>query len=242
MSQRLSGLSDQEASGLAKEIFDSSNLLMGRSSNLLRILTKHSPYLARWFIGFCAAVRQPNLGSTTDIRLRNLATIKTSMVNACNYCATHTSTFGLLLGLEDSDIEALKTDAYKTHPAFNERERAAIAWSEAMTDNTAARDEAVWKEMKRLFTEPEIVEISLNCAMFNMINRLNDSFWTELESVEFNRKQGNAIGGRTVRRHRGLRCAVPRRRAGRAQARTRCRGGIGPPPTGAGCRNAVMRV
>ncbi|MCX7311616.1 MAG: hypothetical protein NTV56_07795 [Alphaproteobacteria bacterium] len=201
MSQRLSGLSEEEAqadNGLAKEIFDSSTLFMGRSSNLLRILTKHSPYLARWFIGFVAAARQPNLGAVSDVRLRNLATIKTSLTNACSYCSAHTSVFGMALGLKESDIKALKTDAYKSDPAFNERERAAIAWSESMTRNTAARDEKVWQDMKRLFSEPEIVEISLNCAMFNMINRLNDSFWTELESPEFNRKQGNAIAGRTV--------------------------------------------
>ena len=30
-------------------------------------------------------------------------------------------------------------------------------------------------------------------AMFNMINRLNDSFWTELEPVEYNEKQWNAV-------------------------------------------------
>jgi len=34
--------------------------------------------------------------------------------------------------------------------------------------------------------------------MFNMINRLNDSFWTELEPVEYNRKQGDAVRGRSV--------------------------------------------
>jgi hypothetical protein len=34
--------------------------------------------------------------------------------------------------------------------------------------------------------------------MFNMINRLNDSFWTELESEEYNRRQGNAVKGRSV--------------------------------------------
>ena len=198
MSQRLSGLTDEQAQGLAKEIFDASTLFMGRSSNLLRILTKHGPYLARWFIGFVAAVRQPNLGAVSDVRLRNLATIKTSLANECSYCSAHTSIFGQALGLKDADLEALKGDAYKSSPAFNERERAAIAWSEAMTKNTAARDEAVWQEMKRLFSEAEIVEISLNCAMFNMINRLNKSFWTELESLEYNKKQGNAVAGRTV--------------------------------------------
>src|SRR5258708_22511934 len=144
MSQRLSGLADEQAEGLAKDIFEAATLFMGRSSNLLRILAKHSPFIARWFIGFVAAARQPNLGAVSDIRLRNLATIKTSLANECSYCSAHTSIFGQALGLKDADLEALKTDAYKTSPAYSERERAAIAWSEAMTKNTAARDEAVW--------------------------------------------------------------------------------------------------
>ena len=114
------------------------------------------------------------------MRLRNLATIKTSLANECSYCSAHTSIFGQALGLKDSDIDALKGDAYKTSPAFSERERAAIAWSEAMTRNTAARDAAVWNEMRRLFSDAEIVEISLACAMFNMINRLNDLFGPSL--------------------------------------------------------------
>jgi hypothetical protein len=96
------------------------------------------------------------------------------------------------------DLEALKGDDYETNPRFNERERAAIAWSEAMTRNTAKRDQAVWENMRRLFTDAEIVEISMAGAMFNMINRLNDSFWTELEPEEYNRRQGNAVKGRTV--------------------------------------------
>ena len=111
MSQRLSGLSDEQAEGLAKEIFDGSTMFMGRSSNLLRILAKHSPFIARWFIGFVAAARQPNLGAVSDIRLRNLATIKTSLANQCSYCSAHTSIFGQALGLKDADLEALKSDA-----------------------------------------------------------------------------------------------------------------------------------
>jgi hypothetical protein len=63
MTQRLPGLSDQDAEGLARDIIAGSNLLLGRTSNLLRILAAHSPYLARWFLGFVAAVRQPNVGA-----------------------------------------------------------------------------------------------------------------------------------------------------------------------------------
>ena len=84
MTQRLRGISDDEATGVAKEIFESSNRLLGRTANLLRILA-HSPYIARWFLPFVAAVRQPRAGAVSDVRLRNLAVLKTSTINGCKY-------------------------------------------------------------------------------------------------------------------------------------------------------------
>lgn len=84
MTQRLRGISDEEAAGTIKEIFDSSNKLLGRTANLLRVLA-HSPYLARWFLPFVAAVRQPDAGAVSHVRLRNLAVLKTSTLNGCRY-------------------------------------------------------------------------------------------------------------------------------------------------------------
>jgi hypothetical protein len=100
---------------------------------------------------------------------------------------------GQALGLTDAEFDALQGD-YRSSALFSDREKAALAWSEAMTLNTAKRDGAHWNEMRRLFSDAEIVEISLACAMFNMINRLNDSFRTELESEEYNRRQHRAVG------------------------------------------------
>ena len=120
------------------------------------------------------------------------------MVNACSYCTAHTSVFGQGLGVTEAELEALLDDSYKTSPLFNDRDRAAIAWAEAMTNNTAQRDKGAWDEMKANFTETEIVEISMASAMFNMINRLNDSFWTELETAEYNEKQWDAVKGLSV--------------------------------------------
>jgi len=100
---------------------------------------------------------------------------------------------GQALGLTKEEFDALQGD-YGASSLFNEREKAVLAWSEAMTLNTAKRDKAVWEELRRLFTNAEIVEVSMACAMFNMINRLNDSFWTELEPEEYNRRQHGAIG------------------------------------------------
>lgn len=84
MTQRLRGIADADATGAAKEIFDASDQLLGRTSNLLRILA-HSPYMTKWYLGFIAAVRQPDAGAVSDVRLRNLAVLKTSTVNGCRY-------------------------------------------------------------------------------------------------------------------------------------------------------------
>lgn len=84
MTQRIRGIKDEEAVGAAKDLFEASNKMLGRTANLMRILS-HSPYVARWILPFIAAVRQPNAGAVSDVRLRNLAVLKTSTINDCHY-------------------------------------------------------------------------------------------------------------------------------------------------------------
>lgn len=84
MTQRIRGITDEEATGPAKELFEASNKMLGRTANLMRILA-HSPYLARWTLPFIVAVRQPNAGAVSEVRLRNLAVLKTSTLNGCKY-------------------------------------------------------------------------------------------------------------------------------------------------------------
>ena len=119
---------------------------------------------------------------------------------------------GQALGLTDAEFGALQGD-YRKSPLFNEKEKAALAWSEAMTLNTAKQSGAHWDDMRRLFTDAEIVEISMSCALFNMINRLNDSFRTELEPEEYNRRQHGAVGvtGNTLEEYACRICAGRKR-------------------------------
>ena len=69
MTQRIRGITDEEATGPAKELFEASNKMLGRTANLMRILA-HSPYLARWTLPFIAAVRQPNAGAKSLMHCR----------------------------------------------------------------------------------------------------------------------------------------------------------------------------
>jgi hypothetical protein len=84
MTQRLRGITDDEAVGPAKDLFAASNKMLGRTANLMRILA-HSPHVARWILPFIAAVRQPDAGAVSAVRLRNLAVLKTSTLNDCHY-------------------------------------------------------------------------------------------------------------------------------------------------------------
>jgi alkylhydroperoxidase family enzyme len=100
---------------------------------------------------------------------------------------------GQALGLTDAELAALQADDGGSS-LFDDRERAVLRWAEALTRNTARQDEAAWLEMRRHFSDAEIVEISMASALFNMINRLNDAFRTQLEPEEYNRRQHGAVG------------------------------------------------
>jgi alkylhydroperoxidase family enzyme len=113
---------------------------------------------------------------------------------------------GQALGLTDAELDALQGD-FASSDLFDAREKAALAWAEAMTLNTAKRDDVAWTGLRANFTDAEIVEISLASAMFNMINRLNDSFRTELESEEYNRRQHGAVGV-TRQAHEEYACTI----------------------------------
>ena len=108
---------------------------------------------------------------------------------------------GQALGLTDAELAALQADDGGSS-LFDDRERAVLRWAEALTRNTARQDEAAWLEMRRHFSDAEIVEISMASALFNMINRLNDAFRTQLEPEEYNRRQHGAVGVTTLPRWR----------------------------------------
>jgi hypothetical protein len=84
MAQRIRGVSDEEATGVARDVFAASTELLGRVANLTRIVAL-SPGIAKWWMPIVAAIRQPNAGAVSPARLRNLAVLKTSTLNGCRY-------------------------------------------------------------------------------------------------------------------------------------------------------------
>ena len=102
----------------------------------------------------------------------------------CRYCYAHNTALGHAAGITDEEIIEISSDDFLQSATPTEAEKLAVRWAEAVTLNKAAGDDALFAEMGRHFTEAEIVELTMVSAMFNMINRLNDSLQVPIEGVD----------------------------------------------------------
>jgi uncharacterized peroxidase-related enzyme len=176
---RVEPIQDHEASGQVELVFEGARRLLGRVPNFIRTVA-HSPAEGRWLLPFLATTQRKGEETVLDGRLRELAIVRTSQLNGCNYCATHNRALGVATGLTDEQLDVLDGD-YWDSGRFTERELLAIEWAEHVTLNTAKQAEDLYGRLEAAFTTQEIVELTLVIAMFNMVNRVNESLQVELE-------------------------------------------------------------
>src|SRR5215470_9563777 len=107
--------------------------------------------------------------------LLELIKIRASQINKCAYCL-HMHTRDARKGGE-SEERIYLLEAWRESPLYTARERATLAWTEALTllPETGAPDE-VYAEVAALFAEPEIVNLTLAIAAINMWNRFGVGF------------------------------------------------------------------
>ena len=103
--------------------------------------------------------------------LIHLLKMRASQINGCAYCIDMHSIDARAVGETEQRLYAL--DAWRETPFFSDRERAALAWTEAVTkvSETHVPDD-VYEELKRYFNEKEIVDLTIVATVINMWNRL----------------------------------------------------------------------
>ena len=109
--------------------------------------------------------------SGLEYSLIELVKMRASQINGCAYCLHMHSQDARRAGEREERLHLLA--AWRESSLYNERERAALAWTEAVTHlaETGAPD-ADFEALKRLFTEAEIVNLTLAIAMINLWNRI----------------------------------------------------------------------
>lgn len=117
--------------------------------------------------------------SNIDHKLLELIKIRASQINGCAHCLEMHTKDALALGENEERIYLLSV--WREVPFYSERERAALAWCESLTNlsQTGTPDE-VYLEVEKLFTSTEIVELTLAIVAINSWNRLAVGFRSEV--------------------------------------------------------------
>jgi hypothetical protein len=64
-----------------------------------------------------------------------------------------------------SEAQYADLDTYRESDRYTPREKAALAWTEAIASDATRADDALWAELHRHFSEPELVELGFFVAL-----------------------------------------------------------------------------
>jgi AhpD family alkylhydroperoxidase len=107
--------------------------------------------------------------------LIELVKTRASQVNGCAFCIHMHTRDARARGETEERLYLL--DAWRESPLYTERERAALAWTEAVTLVAQTRvPDAVFEQARRQFAEDELVELTLLVVTINAWNRIAIGF------------------------------------------------------------------
>ena len=110
--------------------------------------------------------------------LVELVKLRASLINGCAYCIDMHTKDARARGESEQRLYALS--AWRETPFYSERERAALAWTEAVTLVSERHvPDAVYEEARQQFSEKELADLTLAVIAINGWNRLAISFRTE---------------------------------------------------------------
>ena len=111
--------------------------------------------------------------------LVELVKLRASVTNGCAYCVDMHTKDALAKGETNQRLFAVPV--WRETPFFTPRERAALAWTEAVTEiGHGGVSDALYDEARAQFTERELVDLTFAVIAINAWNRLAVTFRTEV--------------------------------------------------------------
>ncbi len=130
-------------------------------------LTKVSPDGYKAMLGVHAYVQNSGL----SLGLMELVKIRVSQINGCAFCIAMHVALGRKHGISEDQMHLLA--AWREAPVYSPKERAALAWAEALTRLTGGDvSDEVYAEVRQQFSEKEAADLSFAVAEINAWNRL----------------------------------------------------------------------
>lgn len=110
--------------------------------------------------------------SPIDDKLKELIHFRVSQINCCAYCLDMHYKDARAHGETEQRLYSLS--AWREAPYYTDRERAALAWAEAVT-GVNIPDE-VYAEAKKQFSDEELIDLTVMVTTTNTWNRINVAF------------------------------------------------------------------
>ncbi len=106
-----------------------------------------------------------------DHSLGELVRLRASQINGCAMCIHMHAIDARKNG--ETDMRIIMLDAWRESPLYTDRERAALAWTESLTNiaDTGASD-ADYELVRSQFSEAEVVNLTVMIGAINLWNRL----------------------------------------------------------------------
>jgi uncharacterized peroxidase-related enzyme len=161
-----------------KEQFETFRKRMGFIPNSVLIMQRRLE-MVRAFTQMTAVIWSPS--SSVDLKLKRLLAHVTSRAAGCRYCMAHTAEGAHRLGVDDRKLAAVWD--YQTSPLFTPAERAALEIAVAAGSLPNAVTDEMFMELRKHWSDEQIVEIIGVIAMFGFLNRWNDTLATPLEDI-----------------------------------------------------------
>jgi AhpD family alkylhydroperoxidase len=104
--------------------------------------------------------------------LRELVRLRVSLINGCAYCiGLHTSE---LTKLNETTERIVGVSDWRSLEIYSKRERAALAWAEAVTDiQENHAPDVLYEEVRKHFSDVETVNLTLVITTINAWNRIS---------------------------------------------------------------------
>ncbi len=141
------------------------------------LIMQRKPKMVQAFAQMAAAVWDPE--SKVDRGLKRLVAHVASRAAGCQYCMAHTIGGAAHLGVEEKKLAAIWE--YQSSPLYTQAERAALDFAFAASVVPNAVTDASFEDLRKHWSEEQIVEIAATIAMFGFLNRWNDTMGTPLE-------------------------------------------------------------
>ncbi|MCM8732137.1 carboxymuconolactone decarboxylase family protein [Hephaestia sp. GCM10023244] len=130
-----------------------------------------APALAKAWYALSTQVEKAGL----EPDLLELVKIRSSQINGCANCLNMHNAHARKLGEQQKRLDVLS--AWREAPWFSERERAALAWTEHLTDIAGKRaPDAVYQALAAQFTPAEQAQLTLMINVINGWNRIAIGF------------------------------------------------------------------